>query len=86
MGRAIDMERDIDELKAKVKQLEDALDTIVNSVGDMDEKSSKVTHVDLVDKKSKKENNSGKKTNNKTASRASKLSSNGASNDKTKTG
>ena len=58
MGRAIDMERDIDELKAKVKQLEDALDTIVNSVGDMDEKSSKVTHVDLVDKKSKKENNS----------------------------
>ena len=85
MGRAIDMEKDIDELKAKVKKLEDALGTIVSSVGDMEEKSSKVTHVDLVDETKKEEKSGGKKTNNKTASGASKRSSDGASADKAKT-
>ena len=49
MGRAIDMEKDIDVLKLKIKKLEDTVRGMVSKLDEMDEKSSKTKHVDLVE-------------------------------------
>jgi predicted nucleic acid-binding Zn-ribbon protein len=49
MGRAIDMERDIDTLKLQVKKLDDTVRGMVSKLDEMDEKSSKTKHVDLVE-------------------------------------
>ena len=49
MGRAIDMENDIGALKIKIKKLEDTVRGMVSKLDEMDEKSSKTKHVDLVD-------------------------------------
>ena len=49
MGRAIDMERDIDTLKIQIKKLEDTVRGMVSKLDEMDEKSSKTKHVDLVE-------------------------------------
>ena len=49
MGRAIDMEKDIDALKLKIKKLEDTVRGMVSKLDEMDEKSSKTKHVDLVE-------------------------------------
>jgi len=49
MGRAIDMERDIDTLKLKIKKLEDTVRGMVSKLDETDEKSSKTKHVDLVE-------------------------------------
>ena len=49
MGRAIDMERDIDALKIQIKKLEDTVRGMVSKLDEMDEKSSKTKHVDLVE-------------------------------------
>ena len=49
MGRAIDMENDIGALKIQVKKLEDTVRGMVSRIDEMDEKSSKTKHVDLVD-------------------------------------
>jgi len=49
MGRAIDMEKDIDVLKSKVEKLENQVRGMVSKLDEMDEKSSKTKHVDLVE-------------------------------------
>ena len=49
MGRAIDMEKDIDVLKSKVEKLENQIRGMVSKLDEMDEKSSKTKHVDLVE-------------------------------------
>ena len=47
MGRAIDMEKDIDALKLKIEKLENTVRGMVSKLDKLDEKSSKTTHVDL---------------------------------------
>ena len=74
MGRAIDMEKDIDTLKAKVEKLQNIVRGMANSVKEMEDKSSKTKHVDLVDDVKTKGKNVKKKTNNKTGSNSSKSS------------
>ena len=49
MGRAIDMENDISSLKIKVEKLENQLRGMLSKIDELDEKSSKTKHVDLVD-------------------------------------
>ena len=56
MGRAIDMEKDIDSLKAKLSRLENTLRGMVSKIDDLEEDmdeiyegSSKTKHVDLVE-------------------------------------
>ena len=56
MGRAIDMEKDIDALKLKIKKLEDTVRGMVSRIDEIEEdtdelyeKASKTKHVDLVE-------------------------------------
>ena len=49
MGRAIDMENDIQALKMKVEKLENQLRGMVSKIDELEEKSSKTKHVDLVE-------------------------------------
>ena len=48
MGRAIDMENDISKLKLKIEILENQLRGMVSKIDELEEKSSKTKHVDLV--------------------------------------
>ena len=71
MGRAIDMEKDIDILKKEVERLENIILGICVSIEEMEEKTTKTTHIDLVDDV-KEEDNSGKeKANDKGSSKSS---------------
>ena len=49
MGRAIDMEKDIDEVKIRLGLIEKALSRVINVVESMEEKGQRTTHVDLVE-------------------------------------
>ena len=49
MGRAIDMENDIQALRLKVEKLENTVRGMVSKLDEIDEKSSKTKHVDLVE-------------------------------------
>jgi hypothetical protein len=49
MGRAIDMEKDIDALKTRLDLAEKALSKVIDVVGSMEEKGQRTTHVDLVE-------------------------------------
>ena len=49
MGRAIDMENDIQVLKLKMEKLENTVRGMVSKLDSLDEKSSKTKHVDLVE-------------------------------------
>tara|TARA_R110000824_G_scaffold24840_4_gene86969 strand:- start:2669 stop:2968 length:300 start_codon:yes stop_codon:yes gene_type:complete len=49
MGRAIDMENDIQILKLKIEKLENTVRGMVSKLDSLDEKSSKTKHVDLVE-------------------------------------
>ena len=49
MGRAIDMEKDIDLLKVRLGKVEDALARVINVVDSMEEKAQTTTHIDLND-------------------------------------
>ena len=49
MGRAIDMENDIQALKVKVQSLGNQLRGMVSKIDELEEKSSKTKHVDLVE-------------------------------------
>ena len=49
MGRAIDMEQDIDKLKTQVDRMELALMKVIHVVESMEEKGQRTTHVDLVE-------------------------------------
>ena len=49
MGRAIDMEKDIDKLKIQVDRIDAALAKVIDVVDSMQEKGQRTTHVDLVE-------------------------------------
>ena len=49
MGRALDMEKDIDMLKIKIETLEGIIRGLAYTVDEMSEKATKTTHIDLVD-------------------------------------
>ena len=51
MGRAIDMEKDIDSLKLKVETLENQVRGMVSRIDEISEKSSKTKHIDLTEVK-----------------------------------
>ena len=71
MGRAIDMEKDIDKLKSEVERLKNIIKGICVTIEEMEEKTTKTTHIDLVDDV-KEEDNSGKeKANDKGSSKSS---------------
>ena len=82
MGRAIDMEKDINVLNLKVKKLEDTVRGMVSKLDSLDEKSSKTIKVDLVEdvgtevEGNNGENNEKEKTNNEGNAKSSKQSNN----------
>ena len=49
MGRAINMERDIDTLKIQVEKLENQVRGMVSKIDEISEKSSKTKHIDLTE-------------------------------------
>ena len=72
MGRAIDMENDIDVLKKQVKRLEDIVRGMTHTMDGFSEKSTTTTHIDLVDDvKVEEEEDNGKKANDKRSSESS---------------
>ena len=76
MGRAIDMEKDIDALKTRVSKLESILDDILEGV-------STTKHIDLVDEV-KEEDFEEEKTNDERDAKSSKQSNNRKSSNKKK--
>lgn len=71
MGRAIDMEKDIDVLKREVKRLENIIRGMSNSIDEMEDKSTKTKHIDLVDDVKEEDNSGEEKTNDKGSSKSS---------------
>jgi len=49
MGRAIDMEKDIDKMKVQVDRIDAALAKVIDVVDSMQDKGQRTTHVDLVE-------------------------------------
>ena len=49
MGRAIDMEKDIDKLKLQVDRIDAALAKVIDVVDSMQDKGQRTTHIDLVE-------------------------------------
>ena len=49
MGRAIDMEKDIDKLTAQVSRIDAALAKVIDVIDSMQEKGQRTTHIDLVE-------------------------------------
>ena len=78
MGRAIDMENDIDKLKVKVEKLENQVRGMISKIDEISEKSSKTKHIDLVEdvgaeiEDNKKEKDGKKKTDNEGDAKSSK--------------
>tara|TARA_R100000008_G_C3421805_1_gene85261 strand:- start:57 stop:341 length:285 start_codon:yes stop_codon:yes gene_type:complete len=86
MGRAIDMEKDIDMLKMEVKRLENIIRGMSNSIDEMEDKSTKTKHIDIVDDVKSEEDSSGEKESNDERSSGSDRSNNNSSgNTKRKT-
>ena len=54
MGRAIDMEKDIDKLKAEVKTLQTAFDGLASTVDSLKDTAPTKKHVDLHEKSDKR--------------------------------
>ena len=76
MGRAIDMEKDIDTLKLRVEKLENQVRGMVSRIDELDEdmdeiyeKSSKTKHIDLTEVKNETKE---EKTNNEGDGKSSK--------------
>ena len=85
MGRAIDMEKDIDKLKLEVERLENILKGICVTIEEMEDKTTKTTHIDLVDDVKEEEDNSGEeKANDKGSSKSSGSAKSKHGNSKTK--
>ena len=49
MGRAIDMEKDIDKLKSQVDRMDAALAKVIDVIDSMEDKGQRTTHIDLVE-------------------------------------
>ena len=77
MGRAIDMEKDIDALKLKVEKLDNTVRGMVSKLDELDEKSTKTKHIDLTEVKNDKKE--GKKANDKAKNRETSFYGNDAS-------
>ena len=72
MGRAIDMEKDISVLKEDVERLENIVRGMCTILDELEEKSTKTTHIDLVDDVKEEEDNSGEeKANDEGSSKSS---------------
>ena len=84
MGRAIDMEKDIDMLKIEVKRLENIIRGMSSSINEMEDKSTKTTHIDLVDDVKEEETNGKEEANDKGTSKASGVSDAKHGNSKSK--
>ena len=84
MGRAIDMEKDIDMLKREVKRLENIVRGMSNSINEMEDKSTKTKHVDLVDDVKVEEDTNGKKANDKGDSKSNRTANKSSGNTKGK--
>jgi len=82
MGRANEMEKDIEVLKLEVKKLENIVRGMSNSIDEMEDKSTKTTHIDLVDDVKTEEDTNGKKANDKTSSKSAGTSSSGTRSSK----
>ena len=79
------MEKDIDALKIQVKKLEDIVRGMTHTIDELDEKSTKTTHIDLVDDVITKEDDNGKEeANDKGTSKASGVSDAKHGNSKSK--
>ena len=76
MGRAIDMEKDIHELKINVKKLEDIVRGMTHEMDGLSEKSTKTTHIDLVDDVKEEDKDNGKEEANDKGDGKSNKSSN----------
>jgi len=76
MGRAIDMEKDIDVLKLKFEKLENTVRGMVSKLDELDEKGTKTKHVDLTEVKNEKEetNNEGDDSSSKQSNKGSRKS------------
>ena len=82
MGRAIDMGKDIVQLKIKIEQIENTLRGMVSKIDGIDEKSSKTKHIDLVEETKTGEGNAKKeKANNEGNGKRSVKSDKGSSDD-----
>ena len=75
MGRAIDMEKDIDMLKMQVKKLEDI-------VRGMSHTMSETKHIDIVKETKPKESDEKKETNNEGNGKSSVKSNRGVKKNK----
>ena len=83
MGRAIDMGKDIVQLKIKIEQIENTLRGMVSKIDGINEKSSKTKHIDLVEETKTGEGNAKKeKTNNEGDGKRSVKSDKRSSDDK----
>ena len=83
MGRAIDMGKDIVQLKIKIEQIENTLRGMVSKIDGINEKSSKTKHIDLVEETKTGEGNAKKeKANNEGNGKRSVKSDKGSSDDK----
>ena len=70
MGRAIDMEKDINKLNGKFDKLENTIRGMLSKLDELDDKSTKTKHIDLTEikddkKETKKANNKGNGKGNK---------------------
>jgi hypothetical protein len=55
MGRAIEMEKDIDAIFIRIEKLENIVRGMTHKLDEAEEKSSKTTHIDLTEVKNDKE-------------------------------
>ena len=86
MGRAIDMEKDIGVLKSEIKRLENIIRGMSKSIDEMSEKSTKTTHIDLVDDVKEEEADNGEeKANDEGSSKSSGANNKSSGNAKGKT-
>ena len=85
MGRAIDMERDIDAMKQQLERLENIVRGMSHTMDELNEKSTKTTHIDLVDDvKSEEDTDGEKEANDKGSSKSSSNSKRSNGNSKAK--
>ena len=86
MGRAIDMEKDIESLKAKFEKLDNAVRGMMYELEEMSEKSTKTKRVDLVDdvKTEEVKEDVKKKANSKGNGKSSKSSDKADGDDNSK--
>jgi hypothetical protein len=85
MGRAIDMEKDIDAMKLQLERLENIVRGMSHSMDELNEKSTKTTHIDLVDDVKAEEDADGEKeANDKGSSKSSSNTKSGNGSSKSK--